>query len=105
IDTSRAAVLSTYRSILRQINQQYTVRNDNRLWYFAAVSEYRQNKNASIEAAQGHQLNAQDFLAYLHSKQEHRRLMEEYWPASTLTPTEKIHRTANVVGLSMPRPL
>jgi hypothetical protein len=31
--------------------------------------------------------------------------MEEYWPASSLSPAEKVARTANVVGLNMPRPL
>ncbi|KAJ3029885.1 UNVERIFIED_CONTAM: hypothetical protein HDU68_010772 [Siphonaria sp. JEL0065] len=33
------------------------------------------------------------------------RLVDEYWPASQLTESEKLSRTAGMVGLSMPREL
>ncbi|KAJ3405610.1 hypothetical protein HDU80_001089 [Chytriomyces hyalinus] len=106
IDVSRVAVLSTYRGILRQISQQYSHRNGTMLWHSATVAEYRKHSidmdPASVAVAQ---LNALNLLSYLSSRREHKRLIEEYWPASTLTPAEKNTRTANFVGLSMPRPL
>ncbi|ORY52008.1 hypothetical protein BCR33DRAFT_655764 [Rhizoclosmatium globosum] len=106
IDTSKPALISTFRRILRQINKQYTVRNDNTYWKQGAITQYRSNKVISPETSVSLlQLNALDFLAFMEAKSEHKRLVEEYWPASQLTESEKLSRTAGMVGLSMPRKL
>ncbi|KAJ3064419.1 hypothetical protein HDU98_012172 [Podochytrium sp. JEL0797] len=116
IDTTKPSILSTFRTILRQINKQYTIRNQNTIWKQTAISQYRQHQHlapspslsstaASLSPVHQLQLNALDLVAFLQSKAEHKRLVEEYWPASQLTETEKLSRTAGMVGLSMPKKL
>ncbi|KAI9332365.1 hypothetical protein BDR26DRAFT_869372 [Obelidium mucronatum] len=105
IHTSKQVILSTFRSILRQINKQYTIRNDNTHWKQGAISEYRKHQTNARAPVHLLQLNAVDFLAFLEAKREHKRLVDEYWPASQLTEAEKLGRTAGMVGLSMPRAL
>ncbi|KAJ3110966.1 hypothetical protein HDU96_006117 [Phlyctochytrium bullatum] len=46
---------------------------------------------------------AKRVLQFLEFSKEHKRLAELYWPVSGLSAEEKLRRTANVVGLALPR--
>ncbi|KAJ3352948.1 hypothetical protein HDU83_007464 [Entophlyctis luteolus] len=121
-ETSRSAVLSTLRSLLRIIDKrvrftprgvssltphplQYTARNGNPEWRQALIAQYRTNLHATGELRARMQLDALDTLTFFSASAEHERLVEEYWPATSLAPDEKLKRTANLVGLAMPREL
>jgi hypothetical protein len=44
-----------------------------------------------------------DVGAYLEACSTHSKLMDQYWATSTLSPGEKLERTANRVGLQLPK--
>lgn len=47
-------------------------------------------------------MDAEDSLVYLRSNRQYKELMDRYWPTSDLTTQEKLKRTANTVGFSLP---
>ena len=44
-----------------------------------------------------------NFASFLNFSTRHKTLVETYWPASLLSPQERNSRTANRVGLNMPK--
>jgi hypothetical protein len=47
--------------------------------------------------------DAEDVGAFLEASRKHTELMNQYWPTSSLSPEEKLRRTANKVGLELPK--
>ncbi|KAJ3416550.1 hypothetical protein HDV05_001287 [Chytridiales sp. JEL 0842] len=99
-------ILQTYRSLLREIQKQYTRPNQNPLWKTTLITRYRTSLTLQDpHLVQKLHWNAVDLLSFLKATREHQRLMDEYFPVSQLSASEKVERTAGVVGLNMPRPL
>ncbi|KAI9017526.1 hypothetical protein BC832DRAFT_521788, partial [Gaertneriomyces semiglobifer] len=97
-------ILSTFRGILREVSKQYTPRNNNRLWHNEVVSQFRAGSTLTDENAIRQKLmDAQNVLIFMRSNREHRDLMDRYWPTTGLSNEEKLTRTANTVGLSLPK--
>lgn len=85
-----------YKSILRQVKQQYESKNGNKIWRSILSQNFRKDtKNLDVS-------DAQNILQYLQGAGEYNRLMSLYWPEESLTDKEKIVKTAARVGLSVP---
>ena len=85
-----------YKSILRQVVQQYETTIGNQLWRSTLLQNYKENtKNLDL-------FDAENILMYLQGAGEYNRLMSLYWPEESMTEQEKIKKTANRVGLSIP---
>ncbi|KAJ3217675.1 hypothetical protein HDU67_007498 [Dinochytrium kinnereticum] len=124
---SRAEILSTFRSLLREVNSQvshplcatrpvvsassssasptkFTAKNGSKVWHAELVSTYKAARTISDKAIIiRRQAEANGLLSFLQASKEHRRLMNLYWPVSGMSNDEKLKRTANVVGLSLPK--
>jgi hypothetical protein len=88
-----------YRSLLKQLTRQYESKNGNRIWRSILSLNFRQNpSNLSLK-------DGENILHYLQGAGEYNRLMALYWPESSLSESEKISKTANRVGLSVPSDL
>ncbi|KAL2913786.1 hypothetical protein HK105_206665 [Polyrhizophydium stewartii] len=100
------SLTATYRAILREVNKQYVRRNGNQFWSAQVKAGFRKGA-AATDTAEVHarRRDAENLLTYLQSNREYKELMERYWPSSSLTPQEKIERTANRVGLTAPKPI
>ncbi|KAJ3296245.1 hypothetical protein HK104_001810 [Borealophlyctis nickersoniae] len=99
----RSETLSTFRGILREISKQYTRVNNNRVWHKTAVDAFRTGANSTGDAAERALADAKDVLTYMRSSRVHREMMEQYWPTKGLSQEELLRRTANTVGLSLPK--
>ncbi|KAI8803982.1 hypothetical protein BJ742DRAFT_469801 [Cladochytrium replicatum] len=93
---------SVLRCILREVNTQITKRNGNPVFRNAVLRLHRVPVSSPQEGQQRLK-DAQDFLTYLKSSREHEELMQKYWPTTGLTSEEKLQRTVNRVGLTMPK--
>ncbi|KAJ3106600.1 hypothetical protein HDU97_005965 [Phlyctochytrium planicorne] len=99
---TRFEILTTFRGILRHVNKQ----NGSRTWHDEVISNYKAAKSLSQESIIiRKQAEAKGLLDFLTASSEHKRLMNLYWPVSGLSAEEKLKRTANVVGLNLPKPL
>lgn len=88
--------IQLYKSITRQLQQQYESRNGNKIWRSILSHNLRKNpQNLDV-------VDAQNILHYLQGAGEYNRLMNLYWPEESLTEKEKIKKTAARVGLSVP---
>ncbi|KAI8899919.1 hypothetical protein BC833DRAFT_518934, partial [Globomyces pollinis-pini] len=85
-----------FKGLLKEVNIQLVARNQNKYWKDQLIDAYKSNNRTEQDA--------KDILTYFTSNRNHREMMERYWPVSTLTPEEKIKRTANKVGFSLPIP-
>ncbi|KAI8817200.1 uncharacterized protein EV422DRAFT_542855 [Fimicolochytrium jonesii] len=101
---TKSEVLSVFRGMLREVSKQYTRRNNNKLWHNEVVTKFRAGaaeRDPSVVATNvGH---AKNVYAFMRSNRSHREMVERYWPISGLTEEEKLTRTANTVGLSLPK--
>ncbi|CAI2173419.1 16750_t:CDS:2 [Funneliformis geosporum] len=89
ISSSKQLILSTYRQILKEINNQFTNQNNNQLWRKEAISTFQQYRNLSNkEEVEKLTKDAEDLLCFLkiHGYSEEKR----------------IELTANRVGLKLP---
>ncbi|TPX71091.1 hypothetical protein SpCBS45565_g01300 [Spizellomyces sp. 'palustris'] len=101
---TRSDILSTYRGILREVSKQYTHRNKNRVWHNEVVARFRAGATLSDPVTIEESVkDARNILTFMRSNREHRNLVERYWPATGLSNEEKLTRTANTVGLSLPK--
>ncbi|EGF81009.1 hypothetical protein BATDEDRAFT_24622 [Batrachochytrium dendrobatidis JAM81] len=106
LPSTNASVLSTYRGLLREVNRQFVVKNNNSFWRMQVIAQFRIGKGITDPSrALAKRRQAQNVLMYLKSSREYKELMERYWPVSTLTEQEKIAKTANRVGLAVPKPV
>lgn len=88
--------LQIYKSLLRELTKQYESKNGNRIWRSILSLHFRKNpSNLSLT-------DANNILHYLRGAGEYNRLMALYWPEESLSEKEKIRKTANRVGLSVP---
>ncbi|XP_006460050.1 hypothetical protein AGABI2DRAFT_68293 [Agaricus bisporus var. bisporus H97] len=84
-----------YRSLLRELTRAQAPSKPNR----TIVSNLR----ALLE--QSRLQDARNALLFLKSQREHQTLVERYNPLSSLTEQERIRKTANRVGLDVPKAL
>ncbi|TPX60003.1 hypothetical protein PhCBS80983_g02058 [Powellomyces hirtus] len=100
----KTEILGLYRGILREVSRQYTARNQNRMWHDEIVAGFKSGVQLSNPAQiQIRLTRARNLHAFLRSNRTHRELVERYWPISSMTEEEKLSRTANTVGLSLPK--
>ncbi|KAJ3159726.1 hypothetical protein HDU86_001376 [Geranomyces michiganensis] len=102
--TTRSEVLGLYRGILREVSKQYTPRNKNRMWHDEVVATFKSGAGATDAVdVRNRILRAKNLHAFMTSNRTHRELVERYWPVSGMTEGEKLKRTANTVGFSLPK--
>jgi tRNA uridine 5-carbamoylmethylation protein Kti12 len=89
-------MLKVYKAMLRQVMQQYEAKNGNQLWRSVLSKNFRENPEKLTLS------DAENILTYLQGAGEYNRLMSLYWPEEPMTELEKIKKTANRVGLSVP---
>ncbi|KAI9093016.1 hypothetical protein DFS34DRAFT_631287 [Phlyctochytrium arcticum] len=100
----KSEVLGLYRGILREIGKQFTIRNGNRVWHTEAVRKFRNGAQLTHpNQIQESLMDARNILHFLQSNRTHRELIERYWPSHNLTGDERLTRTANTVGLQLPK--
>ena len=73
---------------------QITKINNNSLWETHLKERIRLGGNPADATA---------VTEYLTAVSTHKELMARYWPATDLSPDEKLMRTANRVGLNLPK--
>ncbi|KAJ3174074.1 hypothetical protein HDU88_000041 [Geranomyces variabilis] len=101
---TKSEVLGLYRGILREVSKQYTPRNNNRMWHNEVVATFKSGAGATDAVdVRNRILQAKNFHAFMTSNRTHRELVERYWPVSGMTEGEKLKRTANTVGFSLPK--
>lgn len=83
---------SSYRQLLK-LTKALTLKNNNPLWVNAVT-------DPSQPPLKQPDLNA--LVSYLDACNNHKKMMELYWPVSDLTSEQKLTRTANTVGFALP---
>ncbi|KAJ3011022.1 hypothetical protein HKX48_007068 [Thoreauomyces humboldtii] len=101
---TKSEILDIYRGILREVARQFTRRNNNDMWHKEVVSRFRVGSTLSGRSEIETQLkHARNVHAMMRSNHIHRGLVTRYWPVSGMTEEQRLTKTANTVGLSMPK--
>lgn len=77
--------------LAKEIQNQLVMKNQNSFW-LTELSKYERNPQDAL-----------NLLTYFESNRKHHEMMNLYFPASSLSPEEKIKRTANKVGFNLPK--
>ncbi|KAL7753948.1 hypothetical protein RI367_000881 [Sorochytrium milnesiophthora] len=90
-----------YRGLLREVDRQFTKKNNNKTWRQYLRRRFEEGAAGTQTTPQALQLEAENALLFLQSNRKHHELLEFYFP--TMREDERVTRTANRVGLQMPR--
>ncbi|CAG8609020.1 6661_t:CDS:10 [Rhizophagus irregularis] len=101
--SSKQLILSTYRQLLKEVDKQFTYRNNNKLWREEVISTYQKNRDLSNkEEIENSTKYALDILCFLRSSRKYNELLELNNPAHGYSVEKRIELTANRVGLKLP---
>jgi hypothetical protein len=81
--------------LAREIRNQLVKKNGNKSWLKELKVGSKNERN--------NERDSNDLFTYLQANRIHHEMIQQYYPASTLTPAEKIKRTANRVGFNLPK--
>ncbi|RGB27164.1 hypothetical protein C1646_719318 [Rhizophagus diaphanus] len=101
--SSKQLILSTYRQLLKEVDKQFTYRNNNKLWREEVISTYQKNRDLSNkEEIENSTKYALDVLCFLRSSRKYNELLELNNPVHGYSVEKRIELTANRVGLKLP---
>ncbi|KAI8911645.1 hypothetical protein EDD86DRAFT_188647 [Gorgonomyces haynaldii] len=85
--------MTLYRSISKLI-RPLSQKNGNMVWQQHLEARFRVG---------GKQSDALALYSFLEANKNHKEMMERYWPTSGLSNEEKLQKTAERVGLQLPK--
>ncbi|TPX30448.1 hypothetical protein SmJEL517_g06001 [Synchytrium microbalum] len=88
------------RTVLREVNKQYTSRNNNPIWKNELLSQIRASSKLESAELKLAQQKLHDLAAFLKASRTHKELLLMYFPESQMSSEEHVRKTANRVGLS-----